>query len=154
LQMHGKQSACKVCVVCPHTFFRSVGVLKLDACGPADPTDLGVFLIWTTPQDTFGMRNQWSVESLLKHHPCSPVVVYSNTLPLDFFSTLSSVGFRIGVSRYVTTPGAPHSVIPSVSFPGAKWFGDAPLKWAHSPFFPVHMSDMLRMAILYSSGGT
>ena len=51
-----------------------------------------VTLIWMTDASTFGIRNQWSLESLLRHHPCADVRIVAPLLPEDFFQTFADLG--------------------------------------------------------------
>ena len=55
------------------------------------------FTFWTTPPETFRNRYLRSIESVLFHHPCSHVTVYSNSLPEDFLSELSSHGYDVQI---------------------------------------------------------
>lgn len=45
-----------------------------------------VFMVWNSPAWMFGVRQQRVLESLLYHHPDACVVVFSETIELNFFS--------------------------------------------------------------------
>ena len=57
------------------------------------------FLAWTTAADKFILRYRRTVESTLKYHPTACLVVYSPTLPLDYFKTFWDLGYNIIVER-------------------------------------------------------
>lgn len=45
-----------------------------------------VFMVWNSPAWMFGVRQQRGLESLLYHHPDACLVVFSETIELNFFS--------------------------------------------------------------------
>lgn len=48
--------------------------------------NMRVFMVWNSPAWMFGIRQQRGLESLLHHHPDACVVVFSETIELNFFS--------------------------------------------------------------------
>jgi hypothetical protein len=104
-------------------------------------------MIWTTAQETFTSRNQWTIESVLKQHPCAAISVYSNTLPLNVFKTLMDFGFNVKVVRY------DFSKIVKVDEPGYKWALETP-RYVDFPHYHIHTSDMLRLLLLFKHGGS
>lgn len=47
--------------------------------------DVRVFMVWNSPPWMYSVRYQRGLESLLHHHPDACVVVFSETIELDFF---------------------------------------------------------------------
>lgn len=47
--------------------------------------DMKVFMVWNSPPWMYSVRHQRGLESLLSHHPDACVVVFSETIELDFF---------------------------------------------------------------------
>ena len=62
---------------CPEYFHRSVSATKESySCHrllEEERQQLKVMFIWTTGPESFTIRNQWAIESLLKQHPCASV---------------------------------------------------------------------------------
>lgn len=111
---------------------------------------LKVIMIWTTNPETFTIRNQWAIESLLRQHPCASIEVFSNTLPLDTFTTFKDLGFDVIVKRYdLSISGG----LVSPGGPGYDWVKNMN-QHKDSKFFHVHVSDILRMLLLYKFGGS
>lgn len=126
---------------CPKSYSDAVDELHLEQCSYLSPErrdSLRVIMVWTTPPETFTARNQWTVESLLKNHPCASVSVYSNTLPLQGFKTFRDYGFDVTVKRYA------FAEIVTEGEPGHKWTAKMDQN-RNSPHFHVHTSDMLRL---------
>lgn len=47
--------------------------------------DLKVYMVWNSPPWMYSVRYQRGLESLFKHHPNACVVIFSETIDLDFF---------------------------------------------------------------------
>lgn len=60
------------------------------------------YLAWSTDESTFLERHASCLESLLLMHPDSTVIIFSNSLPLDFFSDLTERGFKVRIDRMET----------------------------------------------------
>eukprot|EP00026_Physarum_polycephalum_P002364 Phypoly_transcript_02370.p1 GENE.Phypoly_transcript_02370~~Phypoly_transcript_02370.p1 ORF type:complete len:875 (+),score=91.90 Phypoly_transcript_02370:378-2627(+) len=110
-----------------------------------DTTSSRFVAIWTSPVNTFKLRNRRVLESIFFHHPNAHLVVYSNVLPLYFFHEFNSAGYDVQVERYDLSELAK-------GLPGVDWVKDLP-KWESGEFFYSHLSDFLRFVILYRQGG-
>jgi hypothetical protein len=53
--------------------------------GEGNKCEIKVLMVWNSPQWTYGVRHQRGLESLLKHHNNACVVVFSETMELEFF---------------------------------------------------------------------
>ncbi|XP_026384965.1 uncharacterized protein At4g19900-like [Papaver somniferum] len=106
---------------------------------------LQVFMIWNSPPWMFSVRHQRGLESLLYHHPDACVMVFSETIELDFFRDFVKDGFRIAVAM----PNLDELLenTPTHEFVSA-WF-----EWRKTNFYPVHYSELIRLAALYKFGG-
>jgi hypothetical protein len=108
-------------------------------------------MVWMTDASTFGIRNQWSLESLLRHHPCTDVQIVAPLLPVGFFDTFVYLQYHVRVIRFDAETFAPYA--PALGEPGYAWVQRA-RRYKSEPYFPVHMADMLRMLVLFKEGGT
>lgn len=54
---------------------------------------LKVFMVWNSPQWSYGIRHQRGLESLLQQHPDACVVMLSETLELEFFRDFVKEGY-------------------------------------------------------------
>lgn len=52
-----------------------------------------VFMVWNSPPWMYTVRHQRSLESVLFHHPHACVVVFSETVELDFFKEFVKDGY-------------------------------------------------------------
>lgn len=57
----------------------------MDAFLKKSKCDIRVFMVWNSPPWMFSVRHQRGLESLLTQHPDACVVVFSETIELDFF---------------------------------------------------------------------
>ncbi|XP_068655418.1 uncharacterized protein At4g19900-like [Aristolochia californica] len=104
-----------------------------------------VFMVWNSPPWMFGVRHQRGLESVLHNHPDACVVVFSETIELDFFNDFVKDGFKIAV------------VMPNLD----ELLKDTPVhvfasvchKWRKVPFYSIHYSELIRLAALYKYGG-
>ncbi|GAB2213734.1 hypothetical protein Droror1_Dr00018047 [Drosera rotundifolia] len=104
-----------------------------------------VFMVWNSPPWMFGVRHQRGLESLLFHHPNACIVVFSETIDLDFFKGFVEEGFKIAVAMpnlEELLEGTPTSVFASV------WH-----EWRITKFYSTHYSELIRLAALYRYGG-
>ncbi|XP_020874051.1 uncharacterized protein At4g19900 isoform X1 [Arabidopsis lyrata subsp. lyrata] len=105
-----------------------------------------VFMVWNSPGWMFSVRHQRGLESLLSQHRDACVVVFSETVELDFFrNSFVKDGYKVAV----TMPNldellqdTPTHVFASV------WFD-----WRKTKFYPTHYSELVRLAALYKYGG-
>jgi hypothetical protein len=110
-----------------------------------------VFMLWMTSVATFSVRNQLSLESLLRHHPCVHVRVIAPLLPHNLFDVYIQLGYNVTVEKFDEATFEPFA--PAPGDPGHGWVSKLDA-WRMGPHFAVHKADMLRMLILYREGGS
>tara|TARA_Y100000817_G_scaffold212879_1_gene167274 strand:+ start:973 stop:3195 length:2223 start_codon:yes stop_codon:yes gene_type:complete len=108
-------------------------------------------MMWMTPTRTFGIRNQYSLESLLRHSPCVHVNVVAPYLPVGFFKVFTDLGYNVTVTRLNMATLEPYA--PDVGTPGHAWVSNL-ADWKSWKHFPVHLSDIVRMLVLHARGGS
>ncbi|GAU51358.1 hypothetical protein TSUD_94920 [Trifolium subterraneum] len=105
-----------------------------------------VFMVWNSPPWMFTVRYQRGLESLLYHHPNACVVVFSETIELDFFKdSFVKDGYNVAVvmpNLDQLLEGTPANIFSSV------WF-----EWRKTKFYSTHYSELIRLAALYKYGG-
>ncbi|KAG6505791.1 uncharacterized protein At4g19900-like [Zingiber officinale] len=104
-----------------------------------------VFMVWNSPPWTYGIRHRRGLESLLHHHFDACVVVFSETVELDFFDDLVMEGYRVAVAMPnldELLKDTPTRIFSSV------WY-----QWRKTKHYPVHYSELIRLAALYKYGG-
>ncbi|KAI5387167.1 uncharacterized protein At4g19900 [Lathyrus oleraceus] len=105
-----------------------------------------VFMVWNSPPWMFTVRYQRGLESLLFHHPNACVVVFSETIELDFFKdSFLKDGYKVAVvmpNLDQLLKGTPANIFSSV------WF-----EWRMTKFYSTHYSELIRLAALYKYGG-
>ncbi|XP_010276181.1 PREDICTED: uncharacterized protein At4g19900 [Nelumbo nucifera] len=104
-----------------------------------------VFMVWNSPPWMYSVRHQRGLESLLYHHPDACVVVFSETIELDFFKGFVKDGFKVAVAMPnldELLKNTPTHVFASV------WF-----EWRKTKFYSIHYSELIRLAALYKYGG-
>ncbi|KAG6395880.1 hypothetical protein SASPL_142013 [Salvia splendens] len=107
--------------------------------------NMRVFMVWNSPPWMFGIRQQRGLESLLHHHPDACVVVFSETIELNFFNGFVKDGYKVSV------------VMPNLD----ELLRDTPThisasvwhEWKKTKFYPVHYSELIRLAAIYKYGG-
>ncbi|KAJ1691904.1 hypothetical protein LUZ63_016059 [Rhynchospora breviuscula] len=107
--------------------------------------EIRVFMVWNSPQWTYGVRHQRGLESLLKHHNQACVVLFSETMELEFFKDFVKDGYKVAVAvpnLDELLEGTPTHVFASV------WFD-----WRKTKHYPLHYSELIRLAALYKYGG-
>ncbi|KAI3747344.1 hypothetical protein L6452_09798 [Arctium lappa] len=104
-----------------------------------------VFMVWNSPPWMFTVRQQRGLESLLFHHPDACVVMFSETLELNFFDGFVKDGFKVAVAM----PNLDELLkdTPTHEF-ASVWF-----EWRKTKFYPTHYSELIRLAALYKYGG-
>ncbi|KAJ0247105.1 Uncharacterized protein HA466_0165620 [Hirschfeldia incana] len=116
------------------SFFRKEG------CG------VRVFMVWNSPGWMFSVRHQRGLESLLSQHRDACVVVFSETVELDFFrNSFVKDGYKVAVAMPnldELLQDTPTHVFASI------W-----LDWRKTKFYPTHYSELVRLATLYKYGG-
>ncbi|KAJ3687273.1 hypothetical protein LUZ61_016437 [Rhynchospora tenuis] len=107
--------------------------------------EIRVLMVWNSPQWTYGVRHQRGLESLLKHHKHACVVVFSETMELEFFKDFVKDGYKVAVAvpnLDELLEGTPTHVFASA------WFD-----WRKTKHYPLHYSELIRLAALYKYGG-
>nr|GMD99656.1 Glycosyltransferase, DXD sugar-binding motif protein [Ipomoea batatas] len=107
--------------------------------------NMRVFMVWNSPPWMFSVRHQRGLESLLYHHPEACVVVFSETIELNFFSGFVKEGFKVAVAMPnldELLKDTPTHIFASV------WH-----EWKKTKYYPTHYSELIRLAALYKYGG-
>ncbi|KAE9597313.1 hypothetical protein Lal_00007373 [Lupinus albus] len=118
----------------------------MDAFFRLNKCRMRVFMVWNSPPWMFSVRHQRGIESLLSHHPDACVVVFSETIELDFFKdNFVKDGYKVAVvmpNLDELLKGTPAHIFTSV------WF-----EWRKTKFYSTHHSELVRLAALYMYGG-
>ncbi|XP_062189293.1 uncharacterized protein At4g19900-like [Phragmites australis] len=104
-----------------------------------------VFMVWNSPEWAYGVRHQRGLESLLKQHPEACVVMLSETLELKFFKEFLKEGYKVAVAvpnLDELLESTPTHVFASL------WY-----EWRQTKYYPLHYSELVRLAALYKYGG-
>ncbi|RYR14121.1 hypothetical protein Ahy_B04g070759 isoform A [Arachis hypogaea] len=105
-----------------------------------------VFMVWNSPPWMYSVRHQRGLESLLFHHPEACVVIFSETMELDFFKdTFVKDGYKVTIvmpNLDELLKGTPAHIFSSV------WF-----EWRKTKFYATHYSELIRLVALYRYGG-
>uniref|UniRef100_A0A0V0IMF9 Putative ovule protein n=1 Tax=Solanum chacoense TaxID=4108 RepID=A0A0V0IMF9_SOLCH len=104
-----------------------------------------VFMVWNSPAWMFTARYQRGLESVLNRHRDACVVVFSETIELNFFSGFVKDGFKVAVvmpNLDELLLGTPTHVFASF------WY-----EWKQTRHYPFHYSELVRLAALYKYGG-
>ncbi|XP_062012335.1 uncharacterized protein At4g19900 [Rosa rugosa] len=108
--------------------------------------DLRVFMVWNSPAWMFSVRHQRGLESLLSHHRHACVVLFSETIELDFFkNSFVKDGYKVAVAMPnldELLKGTPTHIFASA------WF-----EWRKTKHYATHYSELIRLAALYKYGG-
>ncbi|XP_044508620.1 uncharacterized protein At4g19900-like isoform X2 [Mangifera indica] len=108
--------------------------------------DMRVFMVWNSPPLMYGVRHQRGLESLLFHHRDACVVVFSETIELDFFKdSFVRDSYKVAVvmpNLDELLKDTPAHIFASV------WF-----EWRKTKFYSTHYSELVRLAALYKYGG-
>jgi hypothetical protein len=110
-----------------------------------------VTMVWLTDASTFDIHNQYSLESLLRHHPCAHVQIVAPLLPKEFFLTFNQLGYNITRIHFNAETFEPFT--PAKGAPGDAWVRKLQ-SWKKGPHFATDKEDMLRMLIMHSTGGS
>ncbi|TXG48306.1 hypothetical protein EZV62_027600 [Acer yangbiense] len=118
----------------------------MDAFFRKGKCSMRVFMVWNSPPWMFSVRHQRGLESVLVHHPDACVVVFSETIELDFFKdSFVKDGYKVAVampSLDELLKDTPAHIFASV------WF-----EWRKTKFYSTHYSELVRLAALYKYGG-
>ncbi|KAF6136845.1 hypothetical protein GIB67_043234 [Kingdonia uniflora] len=102
---------------------------------------LRVFMVWNSPTWMYSVRHQRGLESLLYHHPDVCVVVFSETIELDFLKDFVKDGYKVAIAMPnldELLKNTPTQIFASV------WF-----EWRKTIFYPIHYSELVRLAALF-----
>jgi len=125
----------------PHLGFSEfmVRLFELGKCS------MRVFMVWNSPQWAYGVRHQRGLESLLKQHPDACVVMLSETLELESFQEFVKEGYKVAVAL----PNLDELLesTPTHEF-ASLWY-----EWRQTKYYPLHYSELIRLAALYKYGG-
>lgn len=125
----------------PHLSFSNF----MDAFFRKGKCSMRVFMVWNSPPWMYGVRHQRGLESLLLHHRDACVVLFSETIELDFFKDFVKDGFKVAVAMPnldELLKNTPTHIFASV------WF-----EWRKTSFYSTHYSELIRLAALYKYGG-
>ncbi|KAK9223389.1 hypothetical protein WN944_011831 [Citrus x changshan-huyou] len=118
----------------------------MDAFFRKGKCDMRVFMVWNSPPWMYSVRHQRGLESVLFHHRDACVVVFSETIELDFFKdSFVKDGFKVAVAM----PNLDELLkdTPAHEF-ASVWF-----EWRKTKFYNTHYSELVRLAALYKYGG-
>ncbi|XP_051139442.1 uncharacterized protein At4g19900 isoform X2 [Andrographis paniculata] len=104
-----------------------------------------IFMVWNSPAWMFGVRQQRGLESVLYHQRDACVVVFSETMQLNFFDGFVKDGYKVAIvmpNLDELLKDTPTHVFSSV------WH-----EWKQTKHYPTHYSELIRLAALYKYGG-
>jgi hypothetical protein len=105
---------------------------------------VNVFFVWSSHRDSWSAIQDRVVGSVVATIPGARVRIVSNTLPADHFAALSAEGFDVAV--------LPFDILSLlVGLPGRTWLADA--QRTRSAHLGTHLSDLVRLLVLYKYGG-
>ncbi|XP_020256653.1 uncharacterized protein At4g19900, partial [Asparagus officinalis] len=104
-----------------------------------------VFMVWNSPSWMFGVRHQRGLESVLKMHRDACILVLSEMMEMDSFERFVKDGFKVAVAM----PDLDELLkdTPTHEF-ASLWY-----EWRTTKHYPVHYSELIRLATLYKYGG-
>ncbi|XP_073147891.1 uncharacterized protein At4g19900 isoform X2 [Henckelia pumila] len=100
-----------------------------------------IFTVWNSPPWMFGVRQQRALESILYHYRRACVVVFSETIELNFFTEFVKYGYNVAVvmpNLDELLKDTPTHIFASV------W-----QEWKKTENYPTHYSELIRLAALY-----
>ncbi|KAA0052429.1 hypothetical protein E6C27_scaffold120G00250 [Cucumis melo var. makuwa] len=118
----------------------------MDAFFKKNKCEIRVFMVWNSPPWMFGVRHQRGLESVFLHHQDACVVIFSETIELDFFrDNFVKNGYKVAVAM----PNLDELLkdTPTHKF-ASIWF-----EWKKTKFYSTHYSELVRLAALYKYGG-
>uniref|UniRef100_A0A0D3FHQ9 Alpha 1,4-glycosyltransferase domain-containing protein n=1 Tax=Oryza barthii TaxID=65489 RepID=A0A0D3FHQ9_9ORYZ len=104
-----------------------------------------VFMVWNSPQWAYGVRHQRGLESLLRQHPEACVVMLSETLELEFFQEFVKEGYKVAVAL----PNLDELLEGTLTHDFVSVWNE----WRKTKYYPLHYSELVRLAALYKYGG-
>jgi hypothetical protein len=104
-----------------------------------------LFAVWTTPVDGWNNKFTRSIDSALYHHPKARVTLYSSSVPLDYLDDFRKLGYDASVEPMNVKERAQDTPL----LPWAEKLD----QWKDGPFYYAHLSDAVRLLVLYKEGG-
>ncbi|XP_077244455.1 alpha 1,4-glycosyltransferase family protein isoform X2 [Tasmannia lanceolata] len=104
-----------------------------------------VFMVWNTPPWTYSVRHQRGLESILYHHPDACIVVFSETIELDFFGDFMKDGFKVAAAM--------PNLDELLKETPVHVFASAWHEWRKIHHYAIHYSELVRLSALYKYGG-
>ncbi|KAL3523024.1 hypothetical protein ACH5RR_015858 [Cinchona calisaya] len=117
----------------------------MDAFFRKGKCNMRIFMVWNSPPWMFSVRHQRGLESVFFHHRDACVVVFSETLELNFFSSFVKDRFKVAVvmpNLDELLHDTPTHIFASV------WY-----EWKKTKYYATHYSELIRLAALYKYGG-
>jgi hypothetical protein len=116
-----------------------------------DKWHLLYWVCWTSDPSTFTDRHWRALEMVWIHEPEAAIIMMTNTLPTNFFQDYTRRGYNIQVVQF----NKQNLLNWNWYFgPGTKdWIADWD-KWEKGKFFYWHLTDYIRLLLLYNYGGT
>jgi len=109
-------------------------------------------LIWSTPASSFGLVPRRCLESVFYHHPRAAVTLYSNHLSPPAAADAPPV-LRDLFARGYDVRVRPYNLSALLAgTPAAPWLARLS-EWRRGPYFYSHVTDALRLALLFRHGG-
>ena len=109
------------------------------------PSQHTFMLLWSTNVSSFNGRGWRCIESILHYHPNATVRIFSNEIPVEHFSALSRRGHSIEVRPFTVA-----ALLQGT--PAEGWLARLDT-WRNGAYFYSHVTDALRLALLYREGG-
>lgn len=103
------------------------------------------FMVWNSAPWMFGVRYQRGLESVLFHNRDACVVIFSEALELNFFNNFVKEGFKVAV----VMPNLDELLEDTKAHVFASVWHD----WKKTKYYPIHYSELIRLAALYKYGG-
>ncbi|GAA5991412.1 hypothetical protein JCM10908_003301 [Rhodotorula pacifica] len=108
-------------------------------------------LCWTTSAETFQERHYQAIESIWAHEPRAVLIMFSTSLPADFFADYTRHGYAI----HVVPVSKPDLLERHWYFgPQSRGWLEKWDEWQTGPNFFSHLTDYLRYLFLFKYGGT
>ena len=110
-----------------------------------------VHMIWSSSLTSFDILARKSVESILKHSPCTRIIIYSDNLPASFFAGFRTWGYDVEVVGMFSTIA---EICLQMDEPGCAWFHKYSPKSDSIDLFQVHSVDVFRLMLVHKYGGS
>eukprot|EP00300_Choanocystis_sp_HF-7_P036368 c52216_g1_i1.p1 GENE.c52216_g1_i1~~c52216_g1_i1.p1 ORF type:complete len:375 (-),score=58.34 c52216_g1_i1:41-1165(-) len=118
---------------------------RVKSCVGTCGEGMRLFTVWTTSLEGWNDKYTRSIDSALYHHPKAKVSIYSSSLPSEFLNDFVELGYNVSVEKIKIVERAEGT-------PLAPWT-ERLEKWRTGPFYYAHLSDAMRLLVLYNEGG-